>query len=195
MQFTSDLRLVFPITLDERGDPVLWAYHSPISLDVFNANYRIISATKHELFGKGIQYAYENGLRIAALAMRDASASDAQERGIVDAAASALLAEIKRLTLVLAPSESGFESLPVDIAMKNGAIDAQDWAEAEAALVFFTCAFAMAPRAGREIVARSAALVLRGSMTLLSVTEFAASLPISTPEETSVTTDPSSVPS
>ena len=44
-----------------------------------------------------------------------------------------LLAELKRLTLVLAPGVGGYEYLPVDIALQKQVINAEDWTEAEKA--------------------------------------------------------------
>lgn len=187
MEITKDLNLAFPIRwsekVDKDGNPVpsVWAFHTPISRAVFEANYRVIANTQIALAGKG-----RIGFRIATLALKDAARADAREFGIdSDAGAAALLAEIKRLTTVMAPSESGYRAVDIDRAIANDVIDEEDWEEAQSTLVFFTCAYAICPRAARESVAAALALVMRGSITSSSPSAFAASLAPSTTGETS----------
>ena len=196
MQITTDLRLAFPIrwsdTPDAKGQPVplVWAYHTPISKDLFEANWRIIAATSTTLLKPGMSSAV---LGIAALALKDAGRLDAAEYGVpegVDAQAGGiatlLLGELRRLTIVLAPGlGGGYETIPVDQAIGRGIIDADDWSEAEASLVFFTCGCSMASRQRKAASALSLASVLRGSITSSGPTEFAASLTASTPDATS----------
>ncbi len=175
MTINSSLNLVFPIR-SENNTPLIWAYHTPISTEVFQANYRIIAATKAAIFGKGIAYAADAGPRIASLTLRDAGRADAAEWGIEDTA-PALLANISRLTHVLAPGKDGFDMVPIDAAISRKVIDAEEWAESESMLVFFTCAYSMALRSNREAVAKASALVLGGSTTSLEPLGWAASLP------------------
>lgn len=195
MQITADLNLAFPIQFDDKGEALIWAYHTPISTVVFQANYRIIAATQHELFKKGVAYAATLGPRLATLTLMDMARADAEERGVSEEMGTAFRADLKRLTTLLAPSPEGFNSVPVDVAISRGIITAEDWEEGESALVFFTSAFMTAPRVRRARVAEASALVLGGSITSLAPTEFAASLPTSTPTETSVEPAVSSVPS
>ena len=197
MKIDAALNLGFPIRWSEKVDaqgaliPLVWAYHTPIGREVFEANYRAIAATQLEIAGKG-----SIGQRIATLALKEACKNDALEHGLEPPANPALLGEIRRLTIVLAPTDAaGYELLPIDQAIARGVIDAEDWSEAESALVFFTCALSLVRRISREPIARTYALVLRGSITSLPPLEFVASLPTSTPAETSEATPPSSVPS
>jgi hypothetical protein len=196
MPINAALNLAIPIRWSDKRDdkgnavPLVWAYHTPISREIFEANYRVIAATQVELSGKG-----RIGLRIASLALKDAARLDALEYGLDENAPPALLGELKRLTTVLAPSAAGYDRVPVDAAIANNVIDAEDWLEAESSLVFFTCAYAVAPRSIRDGVGKALASVLKGSTTSLLPTEFAASLPTSTPAETSEAIPPSSVPS
>jgi hypothetical protein len=202
MQINAALNLAFPIRSDDAGNPTIWAYHTPINRVVFEASYRLIAATKAALFSKGIGYAADAGPRIAALALMDAARQDAIERGDVSAdnvpnvtGALALLADIKRLTMVLAPGPQGFDLLPVDAAVSRGVIDDDDWREVEAAIVFFTCGYAMAAKAKRQQTADAVASILMGSITSLQPMEFAASLRTSTPVVSSEPAPQSSVPS
>lgn len=181
MQINESLNLVFPIRSDDKG-PIIYAYHSPISRDVFEANYRILSATKSALSSKGAHFLMDAGPRIAALTLRDEGRKDAADRGEfdpqgkpLDGGAEALSVELKRLTTVLLPSASGWENVPVDAALSRGSIDPEEWKEAESALVFFTCHYALASRANRTVVAQATASLLGGSSTSSSITEWIAS--------------------
>lgn len=179
----------------------VWAFHSPVSREVFEANYRILAATKSALASKGPHYLMSSGPRIAALTLRDEGLKDAAARGsfdkdgnVVDEETSAFFAEIKRLTMVLCAGTNGWEMLPIEAAISSGKIDAEDWGEAESTLVFFTCNYAMAKKADRETAARATASLLGASITSSSITEYLASLQTSTPAEPTRTAQ-SSIPS
>lgn len=218
MTVNQDLKLVFPIRWAERsvarmdGEsddawklregtrelvPAIWAYHTPVSRDVFEANYRAIAAANMTLFSKGIGFAAESGPIIGTLALRDAARADAIENGLEleGDPATPVLAEIKRLTMILAPSAQGYDTVPVDVALSRHVIDAEDWKEAESSIVFFTCGSWMARREKRDVKKSALASVLKGSITSLGPTEFAASLATSTKTETSAAPELSSVPS
>ena len=91
----------------------------------------------------------------------------------------------KRLTVILSPSAAGYEMLPVDVAIERKVIDAEDWAEADDALIFFTCGWSIATRQRRAASADTLALAIGGSITSSSPTAFAASLNLSTPASVS----------
>ena len=195
MALTESLALVLPLAEN------IVAYHTPISREVFEANYAIIAGTKAALFGKGIAFAADSGPRIAALELREQARIKAAERGEFtpdgkpsETAATALLAELKRLTMVLCGSDAGWEQVPVQFAMDRGAIDPEDWREAESNLVFFTCAYAMASRRDKAKLARGTAGVMGASITSLPLPEFIASLPTSTATNPTSAT-PLSIPS
>lgn len=194
MKINESLNLVIPVTGDVK------AYHCPISTEVFEANYRLLSAAKSAMTSKGVHYVMDTGPRIAALLIKDEAIKDAEERGDVnakgqpsDVSYTALLMELRRLTTILAPTSKGYEYLPVDNAIDQGFMDAEDWKEAESALCFFTCHYAMAKRADRSSIANATASVLGGLMTSLSLSEYAGSLLTLTKAET--TPAISSVPS
>lgn len=205
MQINAALNLVFPVRSQgiEKPDqsrpgksilkrePLIWAYHTPISTEIFTANYRIIAATKAAIYSKGTGYAADVGPRIAGLLLRDFGQADAAEWNVPDHA-PALLADLKRLTYVLAPGKDGFEQLPVDVALARGVIDAEEWSEAESSLVFFTCSYSMAPRSQRQVYGDAVASVLQGLITSSLLLEWAKSLAVSTQEETSANPIPSS---
>ncbi|MHB8406243.1 MAG: hypothetical protein ACYDCJ_12550 [Gammaproteobacteria bacterium] len=199
MQLDSDLNLVFPITWNDAG-PAVWAYHIPIDRKVFEASYRLLAATKDVLCPKG-DWSTSSPM-IAALTLRDAGRSDAAQFGLPEGltledggTAAPLLAELKRLTSIMAPTASGYESLPVGVAISRKLLSEDDWMDAESALVFFTCAFSLIQRGLRVTLGPAFAAALRGSITSSSPTDFAKSLKTSTPAEASEAAEPSSVPS
>ncbi|MDE3023901.1 MAG: hypothetical protein KGI54_18950 [Pseudomonadota bacterium] len=201
MRINENLNLVLPVREDEDGNPLVYAFHTPITREIFEASFRIIAATKASLFGKGFVFAADTGPRIAALTLKDEGRRDAESRGEVDeqghprdGGAHALLAEIKRLTLILAPSSHGWDMLPVDTAIHSEYMDEDEWREVESALVFFTCPYALATKTVKENLASVIASVLRGLITSSPVSEYAASLPKLTGKQGS-TEKESSVPS
>jgi hypothetical protein len=189
------LNLVLPIKSDDTGVR-LYAFHSPISREVFEANYELLGAVKAKLMSKGPAYNISSGPVIAALTLRDEGRKDAAENGEQgDGGAAALLNELKRLTVVLVPTANGWETIPVDASIAQGHLDAEDWSETESAIVFFTCLCAMAKRADKAKFAAGAASILKGSTTSSTATAFSDSLPTSTTTAPSVTKAASSVPS
>jgi hypothetical protein len=184
MQITDTLNLALPV-----GDG-LTAHHTPISRAIYEQNYAVINATKAALSRKGIHYQMGSGPRIANLVLKDEGLKDAKEResvdangNVIDERTTALLEEIKRLTTILAPGVAGYENLPVDVAIAQGKIDAEDWSELEASLVFFTCHVMPARKLNRAGISKATASVLDGSITSSSPMEYAASLPTSTKVE------------
>ncbi len=176
MQINEAVNLVVPV-----GDKQ--AFHVPVTREVFEANYRILAATKAALSSKGIYYQMDAGPKIAALTLRDEARKDAEERGDTDdngvgrdVMAKAILSEIKRLTTILCPSAAGFDMLPVDAAIQGGHIDADDWREAESAIVFFTCLYALSAKAMKTKTAEAVASILQGLTTSSSLSEFCDSL-------------------
>lgn len=178
----GDLRLVLPLRSDADGNVLVWGYHTPISTEVFRANYRTLAATKAAIFGEGVRYAFDVGAQIAALRLRDEGKRDAEQRGEAgDSGVQKLMEEFQRLTMAAVPGASGWETVPVNVAFQRNLIDQDDWMEVESAIVFFSCAWFLTPRHGRSRSADILASQARGSMTRLSLMEWAASLPTSTP--------------
>jgi hypothetical protein len=197
MEINSALNFVIPIRLADDGEPLVWAYHTPISTEVFQTNYRIIAETNARIWGKGLKYAATAGARVAALTLLDVAKDDAREYDTPDQG-QALLAEIRRLTIVLAPAlgaervgPTGFQPFPVDVAIQRRVVDREDWEEVQAAIVFFTVGYAMSKRAKRAAFCEHIASLIGGSTTPLKPMEFAASLLISTPAEPSAEPEPS----
>ena len=177
---SNELNLVLPIRYDDKGEPIIYAYHSPISTEVFTANYRILVAANAAIWQRGSNYAAACA-STANLALLDAATADAQERGI-ESQGPAFLAEIRRLTSVLAPAANGYEQLPVDIAITRNIIDAADYNEVEAQICFFSVGYLLMPRAARKVRCGLIASALNGLITssppLESIKPLVASTPV-----------------
>lgn len=183
----SALRLVLPLRADAEGKPTAWAYHTPIGMETFDANYRVLAATKAKLFEQGGRYAFEAGALVAALHLRDEGKKDAAREGDLDddgkprdGGVSALLADFRRLTMVVVPGPGGWDQVPVEVALQRGSLDTETWREAESTIVFFTCIYWLTPKAKRRAMADSTASVCGGSTTSSSLTDWIASLTVST---------------
>lgn len=199
MRIDEKRNLVIPIVTDTITQNVdgkdvtesvvrVYGYHSPISREVFEANFRVLAATKAALSSKGSHYLMGAGPRVAALTLKDEGRKDAAARGsfdgdgnVVDYDTQAFLQELKRLTTVLCAGPNGWDLLPVDVAIQQEKIDAEDWEEALASLVFFTSQYSMAKKADRQKALEAMAGFLGGSTTSSTPTEFIASLQKSTP--------------
>ncbi len=152
-QIADDLRLVIPVTYDATGDPVIYAYHTPISHAVFQANFAVIARTNAAIFKEGFAYAQLSGITTAAMELKEQAEKYAAERGILAPdgksfmdMAKPILTEIERLTLILAPTPQGWQELPVSVAINQGHIKEEDWQEAESQLVFFSVSYAVESR-------------------------------------------------
>ena len=199
MQIDGSLNLVFPIVW-KNNEPLIWAYHSPINRKIFESAYRLLAATKDVLCPRG-DWSTTSPM-IAALTLKDAGRQDAAQFGLPagvtmedGGTAVPFLAELRRLTTIMAPTANGYESLPAEVAISRKIVSEDDWTDAESALVFFTSALSLTPHGLRPVLGPAFAAALRGSITSSSPTAFCESLATSTPEETSDQTKVSSDPS
>ena len=178
MKIDDNWNLVIPVS-----DSV-HVYHAPITRAVFEANFRILSATKADIFGHGNQYAFLSGLNVSALTLKDIGKRLASERGEEgDSGAQALLGELQRTSTVLVPGAQGYEILPVVSALASGSLDEDSWADVENELVFFTCAVFLTPRKARKAAAQALTDILECSLTSSNCEEYARGLTTSAPAE------------
>ncbi|HQT68620.1 MAG TPA: hypothetical protein PLC74_13565 [Acetobacteraceae bacterium] len=171
-QITGDLKLVVPIR------DGFSAYHTPISREVYDHCFRVLRDAKVDLIGTSARHAFA-ARGDAALYLREAGRKLAADGG-EDGGASALLVDLKRLTMVLVPTDQGFSTMPVDAAISAGKMKADEWSDVESSIVFFTCWLSGTPRKDIPTEANLAASLIGGSMTSLTAMEWAASLKTST---------------
>ena len=182
MKLNDALNLVVPLRDEQK------ALHTPISREDFEANYRLHATTRPHHAAEGVYYQMDSGPRISAMILRDKAKAEAVAWGDPqpgESKANALFAEIKRLTTILAPTPNGWEALPIDAAIQAQHLDAEEWEETLSAIVFFTCHYALGRKAERPRIAEATASLLKASVTPLSLSEYASSLPKLTQAATS----------
>jgi hypothetical protein len=177
MRIDKRLNLVIEI---EDGKRKSYVHSTPLSREVFEANFLLISKTFTAIYAEGLSTIA--GPRIASLMLREiASRMDGDvppgQKGENATRAEILMAEIRRLTVIIAPGEKGWEPEPFEGAVARGVINEEDNAEVENALVFFTCGSAMHRRAELEPMLKSAVNLWGGQITSSTSTEWIASLP------------------
>ena len=134
MKINRQLNLVIPLYGDDGETQRAYVHSTPISSEVYAAHWRVLSRTFSDIITSGLMPV---GARVAARMLEDV----ARELGQWDTQSGtrlALLPEIHRLTNVLAPGANGWDLMPLDDAVKTSVIDADDAAEVEGILVFFT---------------------------------------------------------
>lgn len=165
------LHLVLPIAQEGR---TLYVHSTPIASETFDAFFLPIAKTFSAIYTEGLGVIA--GPRVAAKLLRRVSESLNQW----DEVNTGLLAEIKRLTNVFSPSDTGWKMIPLDDAARTNVIDKDDVAEVENAIVFFTLAWHMHNKRDREPVVKDAAVLWGARTEYLNCTDFRDSLPIST---------------
>ena len=173
MEINGDLNIVIPI------DDPLRAFSAPLPEAVFKANYRVLARASEEIFGRGMKAALLTGSRTAALAIVDAGKKVAEEDSKEgDSGATAFLSEVRRITTILTPTDSGFDMLPVDQAIQSGKITAEDWDDVLGALCFFMLGSQFETRRARAGLLQFLTKTLNCSLTSQNCGDFADSLTI-----------------
>jgi len=176
-----DKRLNLVISVED-DDRTVFVHSAPISREVFEANIFIISKTLSVLYEEGLTVFA--GPRVAATMMKNI----AIERGIWEGpngVENVLMNEIRRLTNVVLPGERGWMTMPYEDAVKSGGIDAETAAEIEGNIVFFTCVSFMHKKKEIPALLQGMNEIWGSQNTSLNSTEWANSLPTSTPDASS----------
>lgn len=172
MKLNEKLHLVVPL-YDDNEAIYAYVHSAPISREVFEANFFLLSKTFTAIFAEGLGEIA--GPRVASLVMRKISKQHNDEAG-----AAALMNEIHRLTNVLVRSPSGWAMTPFQECVDKGTIDADDLAEVINAIVFFIAVSAMTARQQRRDMLAGAARLWGAQIVSSDCTAFAASLKTST---------------
>lgn len=188
MRIDKRLNLVTEVQT-ENGS--VFVHSAPISREVFEKYFLIISKTFAGIISEGLSFV--SGPRVAALMLKKIATDNGIWDG-KDGVNIGLMAEIRRLSNVVMPSETGWKTVPFQDVIDRGLLSQDDVAEVEGLIAFFICASAMSRRNEVQSVLEKMSL-WGSSITLLNSTEFADSLPILTPEQTSANMEKtSSVP-
>lgn len=193
MKIDRNLNLVIPVEVepevrDDKGEVTRPARHvhvhaSPVSVDVFEENAWLFARALNEALSAGPQMAP----RIAASTLRKV-AREAFGRDETESAA--LFAEIRRLAMVVAPTESGYQPVPFDEAVSRGTLDREDAGYVENLVTFFTLSWRVLSKIDRRTMTLGLVVRWGGSSTSLNSTDFARSLTTSTPPGTTLATPP-----
>lgn len=153
-------------------------HSTPIGRSIFEDNFLVISRAFTAVYTNGLGPV--TGPRVAALLLKQ----EAQTLGIWEKTQQSLMAEIYRLTNVMAPGPGGWENLPFDVARKRGILDDESASEVENCIVYFTCASSIHLKAELTVAMEGLKTLWDAQTTSLNVTEYTRSLPISMQEET-----------
>jgi hypothetical protein len=168
----------------ESGGTSIYVHSTPISRVVWEEYFEVIAKTYSKIFSGGM--GATSGPRTASLMLRKIAKSDGEWLG--DGGVEiGLMGEIRRLTSVVVAGPGGWQAIPLETAIGRNVIDADSVSEAENAIVFFIVASAVlsgAMNAAKLAICLGVMTSLWGVQTTLSdVTEYAASLAISTVAE------------
>jgi hypothetical protein len=177
----ADGKPLFDASKPVMYDPIIAYVHStPLSVDAVDHYFGTLGPTWNTVMsgGYGIAAGPSNALRILQRVAdnlgvwknRDGTAGEGQM----------LLEEIRRLTMVSVPGAKGWIAIPLDVAVQQGHLNAEDKSEVENAIVFFIAAYAMLGRAVRREMVETAAELWGARISSLNSTEFTNSLTTST---------------
>jgi hypothetical protein len=168
------LNLVIPL---ERDDGPVYVHSTPISREVFERYFAVIAKTFGRLMVEGMA---QTSPRIAMLMLRKTAQDDGTWAGAAGVELG-LVNEIRRLTSVLLPQETGgWQQLPWYDAVREQRLDEEEVAEVENLLAFFTLSAAMRRRKEHGEMMEAMAEAFSLQTTSSTCTEFASSLPTST---------------
>ena len=168
MHINKSLNLVIPVETDDHG--TLYFHSTPISRDVFERYFLIISKVFAALFAEGLNVIA--GPRIAYLMLKEL----AEKAGKLEDVQNGLLNEIHRLTNVSMLIDDGWQSVPYQTIIERKILDADILMEVENAIVFFICVSAMHKREVLTGTIEAMTGLFGWQYSSLNCTEYTASL-------------------
>jgi hypothetical protein len=171
------LNLVIPIDIDDKTK--IWFYSSPISREVFEANYLLLVKTLSNMYYNGVGPGMAP--RIASLALRDIAKEMDDKKDI----SIPFIQEIYRLTFVfmIDPSTHKWKPLPYLEVKSKHLVDEDTLMEVENALVYFTVASAIHLRSELPTLMVGLNQIWGAQTTSLNAMEYCNSLTTLTQEE------------
>lgn len=188
MRIDKALNFVIPILRGEGDEPTLYVHAVPISLEVFEAHYLVLSKTWATLIGNGLDP--RTAPSVAELALRDVAKSTPRGPGVTwwegpDGVGGerGLLAELRRLSSAIVPTDDGWRPTPLDSAIASGEVTKGEERELMNLLAFFTVASHVPASEDRARLIRGEASMYDSLLTPLDSMNYAASLKTSTPAD------------
>jgi hypothetical protein len=167
------LHFVIPIYADDGETITAYVHSAPISRDVFDAHFLLISKTFTAFHTEGLGFL--GGPRVASLMLKKMA-----ERMNDPAGAVSLMNEIRRLSNVLMRGANGWESLPFHDVTEQRMLSEDDLSEATNAIVFFIVASAMYRKNLLRPMLEGAATMWGAQISSLNFTAYTASVGTST---------------
>jgi hypothetical protein len=183
MRIDEQLAIVIPV--DREDGSVVHVYATPISREVFQTYWLVLSKTFASMYEEGLALA--SGPRIAAMMLRH----KAEEMRLWDGPAGVqlgLMREIRRLANVMVPPD--WQIYPMDDALARNLITEDDADEIDGVLVFFTLVWRLHLRKDRRVILDGAVSMWGASTSSLRLSAFIASLPTSTETDSTGATPP-----
>ena len=171
MQIKKSLNLVIPVDYEKGGK--IYVHSTPITREVFEQYFLVISKTFANIFSQGLGAI--SGPRVAYLMLKQTSI----DLGIWEGESgvfNGLVKEIIRLSNVVMPGKDGWKTLPLHTVIAKGLIDEETVAEIEGELIFFTCVSKMNKPAQAEIIMETVNGLWGSLITSLDCTAFKNSL-------------------
>jgi hypothetical protein len=167
MKIDRKLNIVIPVETESKG--LIYVHSTPISRDVFEQFYLELGKVFSQCFD-AINQAHL-ALTAPQLAY-PALKTMAIKAGNWEEVKKGLINEIVRLTNVLVTGEKGWESIPLDLAIKREILDEDEESEVLSALTFFTAICRVAPKDLRMSFLEMAGSLRSWELTSLDSTEY-----------------------
>lgn len=168
-----------PVVVDGKPQTELavqpyYVYSSPLSAEVFRRYWKVFSKTFAVIMNEGLHVTA--GPRIAAMAMRDTASELGQLDGL-DGVEHGVFDEIKRTSVIVMPTDKGWQQIPLHDAITGNLLSEEDVSEVENILCFFTVISAMLRAAERLPILEGAARLWDARIISSNCSEFIGSLP------------------
>ena len=167
MKIDRKLNIVIPVETESKG--LIYVHSTPISRDVFEQFYLELGKVFSQCFDS-INQAHlaltAPQLAYPALKTMTIKAGNWEEvkKGLIN--------EIVRLTNVMITGEKGWESIPLDLAIKREILNEDEESEVLSALTFFTAICRVAPKDLRMSFLEMAGSLRSWELTSLDSTEY-----------------------
>jgi hypothetical protein len=179
MRLDARLNLVIPVTQDD--GTTIFIHSAPISREVFETYFLVISKTFSEIYTEGLNIVA--GPRVAKMMLRKVATQMGD--GVWEDVQFGLIQEIRRLTNIAVPGANGWTQLPFHLALERRLLDEEAAWEAENTIVFFTVSYLMHKRPVMAAVMQRMNDLWGMQTTSSNVTAYIGSLTTSTAPESS----------
>jgi hypothetical protein len=174
VSINKKLNLVIPLETDVGK---FWVHSVPLSKEVFESNYLVLTKTLSAIYMNGLGPAMAP--RVSAMMLRDT----AKEMELEEQIQNNLFQEIYRLTNVLMPQPTGgWQTVPFGEVKMKKLVDEDALAEAENAIVYFIVASAVHIKKELPMAYQGLKQIWNAQIIPSNVTVFSNSLTTSTGE-------------